>query len=169
MGVPQPFHSPSISVDRPPGGVPLRGILIGAVLSFLLSYLDTYAMVFLHGSLMTLNFSSAAALFFLFFAVLAGGLLQSIHRALGLTQAELITVYLMLLVACCIPGFGLTTWLTQTLVGSRYYASPENNWDFLYNQHIPPFLIPQGEETVKHFFEGRPPNAPIPWEAGWGR
>ena len=168
MSLSQQIDVRSASDDRVGSGVPLRGILIGAVLAFLLSYLDTYALLFLQGSLMTLNFSAAAALFFLFFAVLAGGLLRSIHRTFGLTQAELITVYLMLLVACCIPGFGLTLWLTQTLVGSTYYASPENNWDFLYNQHIPPFLIPQGEDTVKHFFEGLPPNVPIPWEAWMG-
>ena len=43
--------------------------------------------------------------------------------------------------------------------------TPENNWDTLYNQHIPRWMIPQGENVALYFFEGLPPGEQIPWGA----
>ena len=146
-------------------GIPVRGILIGAVLAFLLNYLDAYATTMIRGSYLTLNFSTPAALFFFFFVVLVSGLLSLLRRPLALNRAELITIYIMLVVACCIPGMGFTQFIIPCLLGSTYYATPENNWDFLYNQYIPEWMIPRGENVVRHFFEGLPEGASIPWEA----
>ena len=146
-------------------GISWRGILIGAVLSFLLNYLDAYATTIIRGSYLTLNFSTPAALFFFFFVVLASGLVALLRRSLALTQAELITIYFMLVVACCIPGMGFTQFMIPCIVGSTYYATPENNWDFLYNQYAPEWMIPRGENVVRHFFEGLPTGGSIPWEA----
>ena len=71
----------------------------------------------------------------------------------------------MLLVACCIPGMGFTQFIIPCLLGSTYYATPENNWDFLYNQYIPAWMIPQGDDVARFFLEGLPKGATIPWEA----
>ena len=143
----------------------MRGILIGAVLGFLLNVFDAYATNIIHGSYLTLNFSTPAALFFFFLVVVAGGLVSLLHRALALTRSELITIYIMLVVACCIPGMGFTQFMIPCLLGSTYYATPENNWDFLYNQYIPAWMIPRGENVARYFFEGLPEGASIPWEA----
>ena len=150
---------------REAAGIPWRGVLIGAVLAFLLNYMDAYATSLVRASFLTLNFSTPAALFFFFFAVLASGLVHLIRRPLALSQTELATIYFMLLVACCIPGMGFTQFIIPSLVGSTYYASPENNWDTLYNQHIPRWMIPQGDEVSLYFFEGLPPDVAIPWGA----
>ena len=88
-----------------------------------------------------------------------------LRRSLALTQSELITIYIMLVVACCIPGMGFTQFIIPCLVGSTYYATPENNWDFLYNQYIPTWMIPRGENVARYFFEGLPEGATIPWGA----
>ena len=128
-------------------GIPARGILIGAVLALLLNGLDAYATTIIRGSYLTLNFSTPAALFFFFFLVPASGLVYCLRRSLALTQSELITIYIMLVVACCIPGMGFTQFIIPCLVGSTYYATPENNWDFLYNQYIPTWMIPRGENV----------------------
>jgi hypothetical protein len=146
-------------------GVPVRGILIGAVLAFLLNVLDAYSTNIILGSYLTLNFSTPAALFFFFFVVLIGGLVSLISRHLALNRSELITIYIMLVVACCIPGMGFTQFMIPCLLGSTYYATPENNWDNLYNQYIPEWMIPRGENVARHFFEGLPEGASIPWEA----
>ena len=148
--------------------VPFRGILIGAVLALVLNICDTYATNAIQGSYLTLNFSTPAALFFFFFLVLASGTLGLIHRWLSLTRSELITIYIMLVVACCIPGMGFTQFMIPCLLGSTYYASPENNWDLYYNQHIPEWMIPRGENVARYFFEGLPEGMPIPWEAWVG-
>lgn len=146
-------------------GIPMRGILIGAVLAFLLNFLDAYATTMIRGSYLTLNFSTPAALFFFFFVVLTSGVVSFLRRSLALSQAELIAIYVMLLVACCIPGMGFTQFIIPCLLGSTYYATPENNWDFLYNQYIPAWMIPQGDDVARFFFEGLPKGATIPWEA----
>ena len=146
-------------------GIPVRGILIGAVLSLVLNVCDTYATNSIQGSYLTLNFSTPAALFFFFFLVLASGAVGLLHRWLALTRAELITIYVMLVVACCIPGMGFTQFIIPCLLGSTYYATPENNWDELYNQYIPEWMIPRGENVARYFFEGMPEGASIPWGA----
>ena len=151
--------------DQDLHGVPIRGILIGTVLAFLLNLLDAYATNIILGSYLTLNFSTPAALLFFFWVVLAGGLVSLIHRSLALNRSELITIYIMLVVACCIPGMGFTQFMIPCLLGSTYYATPENNWDHLYNQYIPEWMIPQGENVARHFFEGLPEGATIPWKA----
>ena len=146
-------------------GIPVRGILIGAGLALLLNGLDAYATTIIRGSYLTLNFSTPAALFFFFFLVPASGLAYCLRRSLALTQSELITIYVMLVVACCIPGMGFTQFIIPCLVGSTYYATPENNWDFLYNQYIPAWMIPRGENVARYFFEGLPEGVAIPWGA----
>ena len=145
-------------------GIPVRGILIGAVLALAINVLDAYATILVRGSYMTLNFSTAAALFFFFFVVLANGLVALIRKPLVLDHSELVTIYLMMIVACCIPCMGFTQFIIPSLVGSTYYATPENDWDFLYNQHIPTWMIPQGETVARYFFEGLPQGAAIPWQ-----
>ena len=145
--------------------IPLRGILIGAVLALVLNICDTYATNEIRGSYLTLNFSTPAALFLFFFLVLASAAVGLLHRWLALTRAELITIYIMLVVACCIPGMGFTQFMIPCLLGSTYYATPENNWDSLYNQYIPQWMIPRGENVARYFFEGLPEGASIPWGA----
>ena len=146
-------------------GIPARGILIGAVLAFLLNFLDAYATSIIRGSYLTLNFSTPAALFFFFFVVLASGLVTLLRRSLALNRSELIAIYIMLVVACCIPGMGFTQFIIPCLLGSTYYATPENNWNFLYNQYIPSWMIPRGENVARFFYEGLPEGAAIPWGA----
>lgn len=146
-------------------GVPVRGILIGTVLAFWLNALDAYATNIILGSYLTLNFSTPAALFFFFFVVIVGGLIYFIRRSLALTRSELVTIYIMLVVACCIPGMGFTQFMIPCLLGSTYYATPENNWDDLYNQYIPEWMIPRGENVARYFFEGLPEGVAIPWAA----
>jgi hypothetical protein len=142
-----------------------RCLLIGAVLSFFLNFLDAYATTMIRGSYLTLNFSTPASLLFFFFLLLLSGAVALVARPLALTRAELITIYLMLLIACCIPGMGFTQFIIPALVGSAYYATPENAWGYLYNELIPQWMVPRGEGVARYFFEGLPKDAPLPWDA----
>jgi hypothetical protein len=144
--------------------VPARGILIGALLALAINVLDAYATIVVRGSYMTLNFSTAAALFFFFFVGLASLLVALIRKPLALDQAELVTIYLMMMVACCIPCMGFTQFIIPSLVGPTYYATPENDWNFLYNQHVPSWMVPQGDTVARYFFEGLPQGESIPWQ-----
>jgi len=159
-------HKVSIAAGQQPlaPGISLRSVLLGAVLAFLLNFLDAYSTTMIRGSYMNLNFSTAGALFFFFFLILANLAVALLRRPLSLNRTELITIYFMLIVAACIPSMGFTQFIIPSLVGSTYYATPENDWDFLYNQYIPEWLIPQGETVARYFFEGLPKDVPIPWQ-----
>ena len=67
------------------------------------------------------------------------------------------------LTAVWVPQF-----MIPCLLGSTYYATQENNWDFHYNQFIPQWMIPRGENVARYFFEGLPDGGAIPWEAWAG-
>jgi hypothetical protein len=166
--IPPPYRK-WIKGDQPAYGdfkdISPRAILLGAVLAFLLNLFDAYATTLIRGSYLTLNFSTPAALFFFFFVVLASALVACFNRLLALNKTELITIYTMLAVACCIPGMGFTQFIIPCLLGSTYYATPENKWDFFYNQYIPGWMIPKGENVARFFYEGLPEGAAIPWSA----
>ena len=119
-------------------GIPVRGILIGAVLALLLNGLDAYATTIIRGSYLTLNFSTPAALFFFFF--FGTGQRPRVLSAPLLGPDPIRADYHLHHVGGCLlhSGMGFTQFIIPCLVGSTYYATPENNWDFLYNQLHPP-------------------------------
>ncbi len=150
------------------GGLPrisVRSVLIGALLALAINVLDAYATIMIRGSYLTLNFSTPAALFFFFIFFVANLAVRGMHRALSLDRTELIVIYFMMIVACCIPSMGFTQFIIPSLVGSFYYASPENNWAELYNQYVPWWMVPQGDEVRRFFFEGLPAGMSVPWAA----
>lgn len=115
---------------------------------------------------MALDFSTPAAIFFLF--LLAGGInviLKRLNPRFSLTKNELIIVYTMMLIACAIPSMGLTMYLLPVMTAPYYYASPINKWKDILLPHLPPWLSPQGENTIRWFYEGLPKGASIPWGA----
>jgi len=146
-------------------GVSARSVWLGTGLAFLLNFLDTYSTTMIRGSYLNLNFSAAGVLFLFFFLILANLLLAVLRRTLSLNRTELIVIYFMMIIAACVPSMGFTQFIIPCLVGSFYYATPENNWDFYYNQYIPTWMVPQGDEVRRYFFEGLPAGMPIPWDA----
>ena len=118
---------------------------------------------------MALDFSTPGALFLFF--VLVGGvnvILGAIHRKLALSRAELLTVYIMLIVASAVPTMGMSEYLLPIIAAPFYYATPDNEWAELIQPHIRQWLVPQGSDVAKHFYEGLPKGTPIPW-AAWAR
>lgn len=162
--------SPSLAGVAPlPGGaapgISRRSVLLGTLLAFLLNFLDTYSTTMIRGSYLNLNFSAAGVLFLFFFLILANAAVALLRRSLSLNRTELIVIYFMMIVAACIPSMGFAQFIIPCLVGSFYYATPENNWDFYYNQYIPSWMVPQGDEVRRYFFEGLPAGMPVPWGA----
>ena len=135
------------------------------MLALAINVLDAYATIMIRGSYLTLNFSTPAALFFFFILFLANLVVGVLRRSLVLDRTELIVIYFMMIVACCIPSMGFTQFIIPSLVGSFYYATPENNWNELYNQYVPSWMVPQGDEVRRFFFEGLPAGMPLPWGA----
>ena len=144
----------------------LRAVLIGAVCVIALGLLIPYSDLKLQGTWIAachLPIGVFVAQFLLI--VVINSSLRLLARRWALRAAELITVYMMMLVAGGTPSFGLTEYLFPTLAGLRYFASPENKWEATFFQHVPDWIAPTDPRVVRDFFEGLHPGHPVPWEA----
>ena len=83
-------------------------------------------------------------------------------------SAQLLYVYLAVLVVSGFPGQQLVTHLYTSLVGPAHYASAENHYQELFFEDIPAWSIVslQAEDpAIKWAFWGLPSGATIPWRA----
>ena len=90
-------------------GYTKRAIIIGAICSLVIGLWVPFSEGYLKGSYMAIDFTTGAAIFLFF--VLVGGinvLLKLINKNYGLNFYELLTVYIMMIIACTIPTMGLT-------------------------------------------------------------
>ena len=74
-------------------------------------------------------------------------------------------IYSMMLIASAITTCGLSEYLLPIMGSWLYFATPENRWDDLFHPYIRDFLVPDDARAIKHFYEGLPTGAPIPWDA----
>jgi hypothetical protein len=143
-----------------------KGIAVGAVLSLLVGIGAPYGIIFLQGSYMALNSSSPGAIFlFFFFTLVVNTLLGGLRRRLALSRADLVLLYVMLLMAVTVPTQAFVGYLIPVISGLYYYASPENKWGELFAPHVPRWLTPQDQEAVRALHEGLAPGEAIPWSA----
>jgi len=151
------------------GGFTARAFAVGLLLSFLIGIGAPYANMIVRGTYMALDFSTAGALFLFFVLV---GVLNTLARAAGrsfaLSGPEMVTIYIMMIVASAIPTCGWSEYLLPILTSPFYFATPENNWAELIHPHVPDWMVPQGDEVVKYFYEGLPEDMGIPWRAWIG-
>ena len=116
----------------------------------------------------------APLLAFMVLLTVVNTLLKKASPRRALTHAELMTVYILMLVGALIPSFGLAAYLIPTLAGANYFASPENRWDAIFYRYVKPWLVPfdpekgPGQPVAKQFYEGIHPYEAIPW-ALWVR
>ena len=147
----------------------MRAIIVGLILCFCIAAGEPYGVAVIHGSPLAADFSTGGALFLFFILVFViNTILKTVNSKLGLSRGELITVYIMMIVACAIPSWGFSMNLLPLLAGVFYYATPENNWSELIHPHIPRWLVPTDKEAIRQFFEGLPEGEGIPWGAWLG-
>ncbi len=148
------------------GGFRLRALVVGALLCLVIGAVFPYALLAMNTAGMSSDYITAGAVF-LFFLLTAffNPLLKALPGSWGLSRAELVTVYVMLLIASAIPSWGFTANLIPMLPAVYYYATPENSWAELLQPYVRPWLVPHDPEAIKYFFEGLPKDTPIPWGA----
>ena len=143
---------------------PLRALLVGTILSALVAFWGPYNCLIVRGSYTTIDFTTAAAVFLLFFITLfVNSLLRRALPSLSLSSGELFISYLMSAIACSICTMGLTLYLIPMLPAISYLASPENQWAEEILPFVPHWLVPQSEEAIRGFYEGISKSQPIPW------
>ena len=148
------------------GGVSLRALLVGTILSLIIGTITPYTNMIINGTLMAHNFSTPAALFLFFvFLLFVNVLLGRLHPRLALARAELAVVYIMAMLATAIPTVGFTENLLPIIAGLYYYATPENRWEELIHPNVPEWLALRDPRAVRHFYEGLPEGMSVPWDA----
>ena len=154
----------TVSQDRPPRRFTVRSFVVGAALSFFISIAAPYSDSLIMGSWMAGTFSTGGALFLLFiFVGIVNTLLKLTKRGIEFESTELVTIYIMMIVASSIVAVGLTEHLLPAIVGVYYFATPENDWVNLIHPYIPDWISPRDPEYIKYFYEGLPEGETIPW------
>jgi len=160
---PTPRPEASAETQR---GVTLRAVLVGAVLCAALTAGEPFGVLVVHGSPLCADFSTGGAIFLFFVLVFAfNALLRRLGPRVGLSTRELVTVYVMLVLASAIPSWGFTMNMMGLSGGLRYFASPENRWAELILPHVKNWITPTDDLALRHFFQGLPPGEPLPWRA----
>lgn len=71
-----------------------------------------------------------------------------------LSQAELLTVYVMINIATCLAGHDMLQVLIPEMTFPFKYATPSNGWAELFVRWLPEWLTVRDPNAVKSFFEG---------------
>ena len=155
--------------DRSTSGVSGRAALTGAVLVGAISIISPWAILIVKGSQLAGNAVPIIAVFFLFGLVaVVVPVLKLLGTRLAFSRAELVTVYIMMLVGSVIVTVGFSGSFLTVTTGVIYYATPENRWHELFVSNLSKWLAPTDREAVRWLYEGLPEGAPIPWSA-WMR
>ena len=146
-------------------GVTPRAFLVGALGAFVIGIAVPYSDMLIKGSRMA-TWSTAPAAYFLFFLMvgIVNVLLRLIHRNAALRPGELAVVFIMMLIPTTVVSRGLVGFLLPVMSGAFYFATPENNWVDLIHPYIPEWMVPQGAQEIRYFFEGLPRGDSIPWD-----
>ena len=143
---------------------PWRALLLGAVLSALVAVWGPYNCTVLTGPEMTCDFTTAAAVFLMFFmSFLVNGLLRRFLPRCSFSSGELFIAYVMAAISCSICTMGFTLYLVPMLPAVSYLATPENRWAEIVQPFVPHWLVPQGEKAIRGFYEGIPRGEAVPW------
>jgi hypothetical protein len=87
---------------------PIRALILGTVLCGLIAFVGPYNNVMLRGTYMTIDFTTAAAVFLLFFvSLLVNGLLRRFLPGLSFSSGDLFIAYVMAAISCSIWGPGV--------------------------------------------------------------
>ena len=87
------------------------------------------------------------------------------RRGSGLTQSQLLGVYVALLAAAALPSCQFAGWLATITTGPFYYATSANHWEDAW-RHLPSWWGPRAPveaEAIRQLYEGLDPGVRIPW------
>jgi len=120
----------------------------------------------MHGTVIALNALPIGVLtVFCVLVIVLNTLLRRLHPRLAFTYHELLTAYIMMLVAASLPSLGLTVPLLNLIPSADYFASRDYRWEATFIAYIPSWIYLSDPEAVRSFYEGLPTGSRIPWGA----
>jgi len=152
------------------GRVTPRSIVVGLVVTCLVNLLPAYSAYIVHSSRMVFaHLPMAAMVVFTGLAWPLNSLVGSINRSWALRRSEMIVVFCMAWISASIPAANFMGLLIGGIAAPFYYATPENRWGELLLEYLPTWAVPSNKaDEMTWFFEGKPSDAVIPWDAWIG-
>jgi hypothetical protein len=105
------------------------------------------------------------AVFLLFCLTLLNNAIRCRWPRLALTQAELLTIYVMQTTSVGLAGLGQIQFLNQALGGAYYYAKPENHWA-KFQSFIPAWWTPD-RRVLDAYYKGNSTLFTLEHLLGW--
>lgn len=156
-------------------GVTFRSLLLGAVGVAALCVWTPYNNYKVNATLVGGNQFPVLALFVLFALILLNAPLRRLNQRFAFTSAELVTIWIMLLVASGIPSSGMMRTFIPNIPAPHYYSNTTNEWERKIWGGMPDWLKMADTDAAKAFYTGYPRGQElVPWGAwiipllGWG-
>jgi len=163
MPQPEPRPATETTLRRP---VTVRAVLIALCAALVLAAITPKNdQRLLNTFIAGFHFPLGAFVLLLFLAIPVNRLLRWTRIARPLTRSELISIWCICLVTSGIPSSGLMRLLVPVPAGFSYYATPQNEWESLFADKLPDWMIVRDEQAAQWFFEGLPQGQGIPWRA----
>lgn len=133
--------------------VTFRAILLGV----LLIPVNVYWMTIVEVKYYSLD-GSCLPLFiepvFILFVLTSFNFLLKRYTRYALNQAELLTIYIMLVMSCTLAGHDTFQDMFGAIVHPTWFATPENEWKELFFRYIPGWLTITDKKVLEGFYEG---------------
>jgi hypothetical protein len=115
------------------------------------------------------QFPIGAIFVLFFFATVVNMALRKARPRKAFGQGELLTIWVLILVASGLPSSGMMRYFIPHIVALHYYSDDANNWEARVWGAIPPWLKIQDKAAADAFFIGYGRGQErIPWEAWIG-
>ena len=93
-------------------------------------------------------------IFIIFWLLLLSLFLNRLSFLLALTQAEVLTIYVMLCVVSSLCSHDMMEILITILGHPFRFATPENEWREIFLRQLPEWLTVSDEKALRHYYEG---------------
>lgn len=146
-------------------GFTWRAFAVGGLYVLFLSALTPYNDYYVRNTFIAGNHFPIGQFFLFSLLILAvNPALRRIRPSAAFSAAELMVIWIMMIVASGIPSSGFLRYHLFMLTSPYYFANESNDWANLLYPHIPEWLVVSDSEAARQFYEGVGPNGRIPWE-----
>ena len=139
---------------QPPPRIRFHVLLIGLVLVALNAYWTLMGSEVWHSTQLTIASLFFNAVFTLLVLIILNVLLKWLAPPLALTQADLLTIYAMVVMLTTISGHTMMGYLLPAIAHAFWFATPENEWLQLFGSHVPDWMAVKDVGVLQGFYEG---------------
>lgn len=134
--------------------VTLRSLILGLVMIFVNAYWLVMVNDIWDSVDMTLVSLFFNAVFTLFVLILINFLVKKLLPKFAILDHELLVIYVMVVTVCTITGTPAFSYLIGIMIHPFWFATPENEYEALFQRYIPEWFTVRDESVLKGYFYG---------------